>query len=136
MYYCPDCGCEFEKAEVYTETHGLASPPFEECRCCPNCGSGGFRLKTSSHCRCCGARLAPGEKEYCSDVCRKRGEEMWSRELKKRKLRRKSSLNRIIAELTEYNQRNHTDYSYGQYVTLIRPHLKGKEPQRKKDGLK
>lgn len=124
MYYCMKCGCEFEKADVICETHGLLSPPFEKRRCCPLCGSGDINSETASYCRCCGAKLGTGEKEYCSPSCRKRGEEMRRREIKKKKLIFSSPLFQIVKEVDEYNAKNHTDYSYGQYVTLIKPHLK------------
>ena len=124
MYYCSDCGCEFETAAVSTETHGLASPPFEEACRCPLCGSGNIKPKAVSYCRCCGAKLGTDEKEYCSPSCRKRGEEMRRRELKKKKLVFSSPLFQTVREANEYNEKNHTDYSYGQYVTLIKPYLK------------
>ena len=124
MYYCSDCGCEFETAAVLTETHGFTSPPFEERRGCPLCGSGNIKEKAVSYCRCCGARLGNTEKEYCSPSCRKRGEEMRRREIKKKKLIFSSPLFETVREVDEYNRNNGTDYSYGQYVTLIKPHLK------------
>lgn len=123
MYYCSDCGCEFETAEVYKETHGFLYPPFEERSCCPNCKSENIRLKNISHCRCCGAKLN-GKKEYCSETCRTKGEAMWKAERKKRKLGRTSPLNRIVLETEEYNKKHRTSYSYGQYVALIMPKLK------------
>lgn len=124
MYYCMKCGCEFAKADVICETHGLLSPPFEKRQCCPLCGSGDINSETASYCRCCGAKLGTGEKEYCSPSCRKRGEEMRRREIKKKKLIFSSPLFQIVKEVDEYNAKNHTDYSYGQYVTLVKPHLK------------
>lgn len=124
MYYCSDCGREFETAAVSTETHGLASPPFEEACLCPLCGSGNIKPKAVYYCRCCGAKLRADEKEYCSPSCRKRGEEMRRRELKKKKLIFSSPLFQTVREANEYNEKNHTDYSYGQYVTLIKPYLK------------
>lgn len=124
MYYCSACGCEFETADLFNETHGLESPPFEEGRCCPFCGSGEIKPRGVSYCRCCGAKLASGEKEYCSPSCRKRGEEMRRREMKKKRLIFSSPLFETVREVDEYNRKNGTDYSYGQYVTLIKPHLK------------
>ena len=124
MYYCSDCGCEFETTAVFCETHGLTSPPFEELRCCPFCGSGNIKEKAVSYCRCCGARLGNSERVYCSPSCRKRGEEMRRREMKKQRLIFSSPLFQIVREVDEYNRKNGTDYSYGQYVTLIKPRLK------------
>ena len=124
MYYCSDCGREFETAAVSTETHGLASPPFEEACLCPLCGSGNIKPKAVYYCRCCGAKLGADEKEDCSPSFRKRGEEMRRRELKKKKLIFSSPLFQTVREANEYNEKNHPDYSYGQYVTLIKPYLK------------
>lgn len=124
MYYCSDCGCEFETAALFTETHGFTTPPFEERRCCPLCGSGNIKEKAVSYCRCCGARLGNCEREYCSPSCRKRGEEMRRREIKKQRLVFSSPLFETVREVDEYNRKNGTDYSYGQYVTLIKPYLK------------
>lgn len=124
MYYCMKCGCEFETAAVFTETHGFTSPPFEELRCCPLCGSGSIKPKAVSYCRCCGARLAKQDEEYCSPSCRKKGEEMRRREMKKKRLVFSSPLFETVREVDEYNRKNRTDYSYGQYVTLIKPYLK------------
>ena len=124
MYYCSDCGCEFETAATLTETHGFDYPPFEERRSCPFCGSRNIKEKTVFYCRCCGARLAKQEKEYCSPSCRKKGEQMRRREMKRKRLVFSSPLFETVREVDEYNRNNATDYSYGQYVTLIKPHLK------------
>ena len=121
MYYCLDCGGRFETAAVFNETHGLTSPPFEEVRCCPLCGGLKIEEEKVCYCRCCGAKLARGEKGYCSPSCRKKGEEMRRRELKKRGAMLSSPLFQIVREVDEYNAKNHTDLSYGQYVTLIKP---------------
>lgn len=131
MYYCTECGCEFEAAKCYTETHSLFSPPYEERRCCPFCGSSSIRVKAVSYCRCCGAKLGSEEKEYCSPSCRKRGEAMRRRELNRKRLIYSSPLFQTVREVDEYNKRNHTDYSYGQYVTLIKPQLNRRRKKTK-----
>lgn len=38
MFICLDCGEIFEKPKIFTETHGLGSPPYEELYGCPLCG--------------------------------------------------------------------------------------------------
>lgn len=123
MYYCPNCGCEFELAEVFYETHGLLNPPFEKRYVCPCCKNDGFYEKTVTHCRCCGRKLN-GKEEYCSKECEINGKKLWQKDRKRRGLNLKSPVNLIIKELQFYNQTNRTNYSYGQYVALIRPTLK------------
>lgn len=131
MYYCSDCGCEFIVPEVCALTHAFSSPPFEERHCCPCCGGSNFRIKEERHCRCCGAKLPDGAEEYCSGACRRRGEAMWSNELKRRRESAGSPLNRLIKEQTEYNLKHHTDYSYGQFTALIKPGLKRSKNERR-----
>ena len=38
MYICKDCDRIFQYPRLWTETHGLDSPPFEKWRGCPYCG--------------------------------------------------------------------------------------------------
>lgn len=127
MYYCPDCGCEFAVPKKISETHGLTSPPFEVIYVCPNCKGSEFYEKTSTHCRCCGAKLSDSQTEYCSDTCKNKGIKMWKRELRRRRLRTENPLNLFIAELEYYNKQNGTMLSYGQYES--RNH---QEEQKKK----
>jgi len=121
MYYCPDCGSSFEKPEKSYERHSLDNPPYEKIYLCPKCLGDNFFEKSTTHCRCCGAKLRTGLDEYCSDACRKKGEKLWKREIKRRKLILSNPLNQIIKELKIYNQLHSTNYSYGQYIALIRP---------------
>lgn len=123
MYYCADCGCEFETADVCKEVHSFTEPPYEEVLLCPVCKNATIRAKTVSYCRCCGAKVSGGEKEYCSPSCRKKGEEMHKLELKKKRQMYSSPLFETVREVDEYNKINRTDYSYGQYVTLIKPYI-------------
>lgn len=126
MYYCRDCGFEFEAPEIITETHGLSAPPYERDLCCPRCKGRRFREKVGGYCRCCGAKLT-GQTDYCSEKCRAKGEAMWRRELKRRSRSLSDPLNKIVRETDDYNRENGTRYSYGQYVALVRPRLKGKK---------
>lgn len=123
MYYCKNCGKEFEKPEKTYETHHLSNPPFELLYVCPTCKSSNFYEKSSTHCRCCGSRLPSGVSEYCSHSCKIKGEKMWRRELKKRQADLKDPLKMIVKECNIYNNSHGTRYSYGQYVALIRPKL-------------
>ncbi len=130
MFYCPDCGFEFEKAKKIYEDHGLSAPPFETVGCCPECKGTGIYEKEESHCRCCGAKLSKGIKDYCSAECKRKGEKLWRKQLKNRKKIYESPLNQIIREVTKYNKENGTSYSYGQYVAFI------KQTERKKKNDK
>lgn len=126
MFYCPECGYEFEKAVQVFESHGLTTPPFERVYRCPNCGGESFHEKTDTHCRCCGGKLPKDRKDYCTEACANKGKRLWAMELKRRKEEFSSPLNKIVREVTAYNQLNGTNYSYGQYVALIKP-KKGKK---------
>lgn len=127
MYYCPECGTNFEKPDKKYCKHNLSSPPYEKIYCCPKCNSESFFEKTTTHCRCCGAKLKKGAFEYCSDACKKKGEKLWIREIKRRNLLINNPINKIVHELEIYNKINGTNYSYGQYVTLILPKEKRKD---------
>ena len=134
MYYCKNCGKEFEKPEKSYETHLLSHPPFELIYICPNCKSQNFHLKNLTHCRCCGSRLPSGTTEYCSPSCKLKGEKMWRKELKKRQAELKDPLKMLVKECAIYNTTHGTRYSYGQYVALIRPKLlkEGKKCAKRK----
>lgn len=123
MYYCKNCGCDFSEPEKFYETHIFSDTPFELFYICPNCKSGNFYEKNLTHCRCCGSRLSKGQAEYCCEACRSKGEKLWKKELKRRKNELTNPLNMVVRECRLYNKVNNTDYSYGQYVALIRPKL-------------
>lgn len=38
MFICLECGTIFEEPKIFTETHGLDSPPYEKFYGCPRCG--------------------------------------------------------------------------------------------------
>lgn len=121
MYYCPECGLEFTKPQKDIEIHGLDSPPYETIYCCPNCSGTSFYEKNTTHCRCCGAKLSENKTDYCSESCEKKGEKLWLREIKRRKMHLADPLYRVVREVNLYNLKNGTNYSYGQYVALIKP---------------
>lgn len=123
MYYCKNCGSEFEEPEKQYETHCFTDTPFELYYICPKCKSSNFHQKNTTHCRCCGSRLPKGNEEYCSASCRSKGEKMWRRELKRRQSEMTSPLKMVVRECAIYNQTHNTAYSYGQYVAIIRPKL-------------
>ncbi len=132
MFYCRECGYDFEKPMKIFEMNVLCSPPYEEILVCPDCKSTDFYEKNSTHCRCCGAKLSSSCEEYCSPTCRKKGELLWQRQRKRRKLQIESSIYEIIREISNYNRINNTDYSYGQYVALVENKRSKRKCRRKK----
>lgn len=127
MYYCKDCGYEFEHPLTVTEKHGFSSPPFEELSSCPLCRSFNFYERVPTHCRCCGAKLKPNSNSnYCSDSCLRKGMEMAAREKRRLKVLKESSLHKTVQLCDKYNKENHTNLSYGQFVALVLPKMKGK----------
>lgn len=124
MFYCNNCGFEFEKPYRLYEKHGMVSPPYELLNVCPDCKSNDFYEKITTHCRCCGARLEKGEVDYCSPKCQEKGERLRKTERRKRKRIVESPLNEIIRQVNAYNIQNNTKYSYGQYVAQILPKMK------------
>ena len=124
MYVCKKCGFEFSTAKTAYQNHGLLNPPYEEIFVCPNCESTAFEEKKVTHCRCCGAKLLNGEKEYCCDKCEKLGIALRKKEQKRKKQILQSPIYKLVAEVEKYNLLHNTKYSYGQYVALIKPKLK------------
>ncbi len=133
MFYCKICGYNFEQPSAVYENHGFLSPPYEKLYVCPNCKSDCISERFFSHCRCCGARLTTEDSEYCSEACKIRGERLRRLEEKRRRRFSESPLNMLVREVEEYNLKNNTNYSYGQYVAIILPKLKtGKKKCTKK----
>lgn len=135
MYYCKDCGYEFDNPLTTTEKHGLDAPPFEELSSCPLCHSFNFYERTPSHCRCCGAKLkAHSESNYCSDACLKKGMELAAREHWRLKYLKQSPLHETVRLCEKYNKENHTKLSYGQFVAFVLPKMKGKRKNARRKG--
>lgn len=126
MFYCPDCGCEFETAEAIFETHLFSDPPFEKSLVCPCCKGKNIYIKTINHCRCCGRKTKDGA-EYCSKECEINGKKLWAKDRKRRGLNVKNPINLLVREVELYNKENGTKYSYGQYVAVIRPKIRGRK---------
>ena len=120
MFYCTECGLEFYNAKKIYERHSLDSPPYEKILCCPNCCSHSITELKATHCRCCGIKLSSSQKDYCSDSCKKRGELLWKKQTENYTLLCESPLNKMVREVEEYNIKNHTNLSYGQYVAFIK----------------
>lgn len=125
MYECQDCRHIFDVAKRIVDKHELDTPPYEEHGVCPSCGSSYYHKIAVLHCRCCGARLSPGKSEYCNDSCRKRGIELRKIEQIQRRVRQTAPIEVLVRQIDEYNRLHNTRYSYGQYVALILPKLKG-----------
>lgn len=117
MYCCTDCKAEFEFAEIIFETHGLSVPPYERIRRCPVCHSTEFNEKENYHCNFCGAKLREKGK-YCSEKCEKAGEIYYAEQEKRRAHFIGSPIASAVREVDEYNRKNGTKYSYGQYFML------------------
>ena len=132
MYYCKECGYEFEKPDKNFENHGFSNPPYEKTFICPACKSTNFYKIITTHCRCCGAKLAKGISEYCSKACKEKGEKMWNNQLKRKKILLDSPINKFVKELEIYNKQNGTSYSYGQYAAIIKPQQKAEKKCTKK----
>lgn len=132
MFYCPDCGYEFEKSKNLYETHGLDTPPFERLSVCPFCNSPHFYEKVTAHCRCCGIKISSDQNGYCSKKCKEKGEFLRAKERRRKNLKINSPINIILRELEMYNQVHKTNYSYGQYVAIIKPKLEKLKKCKKK----
>lgn len=123
MYYCKDCKSKFENFKTATERHGLDCPPYEKIDVCPYCMSENIEEYTVKHCRYCGARLKRLDGVYCNNECRRKGEKLWRIETKRRKQLAQSPINITVKKLEEYNKLHNTNYSYGQFVSIILPRL-------------
>lgn len=119
MYYCNECGKEFETPLKIIEEHRFSSPPYEVFFVCPNCKSTSIYERDLTHCQCCGAKLKEGQKKYCGKSCEEKGEKLWEIQLKLRKLNKENSINKIILELNKHNKENDLNLSYGQYVSIL-----------------
>ncbi len=135
MYYCKSCGRKFNTPQKSYETHGLSNPPYEKISICPFCNSTDFIEVAHTHCRCCGALLIKSQSEYCSSSCKTKGEKLWQQQFEKLKTEHNSPINIILRELKEYNLKNGTDYSYGQYVSLIFMKRRNSKCSKKKSNI-
>ena len=116
MYYCKNCRKEFEFAKIYFEKQGENA--FEKFLLCPYCDSTDFFEQKGCYCRYCGVRLRVRGREYCSYSCRKKGEELFAKELKRNERNKADILTNAIKEVDAYNKRTNCRLSYGQYFAL------------------
>lgn len=132
MYYCPDCGSEFEKPKQINEKHGFTEPPYEVFLVCPHCNSNSFYPKSTTHCRCCGAKLIDGQIEFCSNECKIKGMKLRTEQLKQKIIKINGLLSTFVNEIETQNKKYGTNYSYGQYVSLLSLMEKKKKCNSKK----
>ncbi|MBE6750097.1 MAG: hypothetical protein E7560_02920 [Ruminococcaceae bacterium] len=135
MFYCDNCGAQFEEPKKVLETHGNATPPYEKLFICPFCKSCLFHEKSNTHCRCCGAKLKVAGTDYCSDTCRQQGIKLREKERKRKRLLSSHPINEIIRQLEIYNKEHNTNYSYGQFVALILPKKKARKCAKRKKNI-
>lgn len=116
MYHCTDCKSIFSTPLKCKETEHAFGELYEVSIYCPFCKSSYIEIYEPQYCRCCGRKLKEGEHLYCSRACLKNGERLY-RIQKENKLRIKNSPVYVIArKLMEYNRKNKTNLSYGQFV--------------------
>lgn len=123
MYYCTDCGKEFENPKVRYERHGMGEAPFEEYLYCPHCSSDSIKEETLRYCRCCGRKLPDKRRWYCNNDCKTRGEKLWRIERERRRRLEGNSIIRISAKIEQYNKAHGTNYSYGFFVANVLPKM-------------
>ena len=123
MYHCKDCNRKFDKPKKYVETHGQTSPPFEVFFLCPFCNSTNFKKIEIGYCKCCGRRLNNPTDFYCCEGCRLNAIKLNKQEALRKQALKENPLNILIKEVEQYNATHKTNYSYGQYVTIIKPKL-------------
>lgn len=115
MYYCLDCEEKFERP--YRKA--AKGKPTDKTDYCPYCDSKNIEELVVEYCRCCGRKLKNGNRRYCSSVCISRGPKMYERQEKRLIKLRSSPIYQIARKIAEYNKKNNTDLSYGQYVALV-----------------
>lgn len=119
MYFCTDCKKKFLKTKIVFQEHDTKEYKYEKIAVCPFCGGQGIGVITVRHCRSCGARLAPDNPDvYCNLACKKRGEKMWQKEYSRKLKSLTDPIVSMVKEICEYNKKNKTNLSYGQYVAL------------------
>ncbi|MBQ0084055.1 MAG: hypothetical protein KBS52_04745 [Clostridiales bacterium] len=117
MYYCQDCKRKFNSPKKITETHSLPCPPYEVFYVCPFCLGADFKKIEPRYCKCCGARVYK-KGDYCSVSCKKQGEYLYEMQRKRRKELFESPLYRAVRQVEEYNRKNGTHLSYGQFFAM------------------
>lgn len=119
MYVCIECGLKFENPLQLEEKHNLNSPPFESISVCPRCKTTNFKSEAVRYCRCCGVRLSSTKADYCSDRCETNGKKLWQKEFAHKNILYESEIYKLVRMVDEYNLKNRTRLSYGQFVALI-----------------
>lgn len=121
MYICTDCEKRFFDPKIVFEKHGELPPPYERHLLCPYCFSENIAEAEVRHCKCCGARLKnKSSGDYCSNLCRKRGEKLRMLEAKRKKERIESPVYTAVRALMLYNEEHGTNLSYGEFTAILK----------------
>lgn len=115
MYECKKCKAEFSLPVVELAPSGDLN---EAVTYCPNCMSVHIRKIEVKKCAFCLKETALKGEKYCSDICRKFGEESEKRSAENQKKKQAFDVAKAIKEVDEFNKIHRTNYSYGQYFAL------------------
>ncbi len=119
MYHCTDCKERFENPLKIREGDSALCTVSSVRLYCPICKSSYIEEIENEYCRCCGRKLKPFQKEYCSVVCMRTGEKIYKKEKEKYIHIKNSPIYKLIRELKEYNKKHGTNLSYGQYCAIV-----------------
>lgn len=115
MYECKNCKAEFSLPVVEFAKSGDIN---DVVRYCPNCMSLHIdKIEVKKCAFCLKERVSRGEK-YCSDFCKRFGEESEKRSAERKRKVQEFDVAKAIVEVDEYNKKHRTSYSYGQYFAL------------------
>lgn len=117
MFYCENCESYFDSPLIIRESHGAPEPYYEEREVCPSCEGNNYKVIYSGYCRCCGRKI-PNTREYCNESCRKAGEEMWLKQMRRQASKKSDPMYITLAEIDLYNKKHGTRLSYGQYIAM------------------
>mgnify|MGYP003294998043 CR=1 FL=1 len=120
VFFCTNCGNEFNSPETLYENHELNTPPYEAIYVCPRCKSTDYQNAKYRYCHCCGARLNKNQNLYCSSRCEANGKKLYKLEQSRQKILADSVLYKLVREIEDYNFKNQKKLSYGQYVSLFK----------------
>lgn len=115
MYECKKCKSEFSLPVVEFARSGDINDVVSYC---PNCMSIHISKVEVKKCAFCLKKTALKGEKYCSDFCKKFGEESEKKSAESRKKVQEFDVAKAIIEVDEFNKEHRTNYSYGQYFAL------------------